>query len=45
LKPPKKLKLPKNLEREQKKELVDVLLEERDRKSNLKKAIIENEEG
>jgi len=25
--------------------LVDVLLEERDRKSNLKKAIIENEEG
>jgi len=25
--------------------LVDVLLEERDKKSNLKKAIIENEEG
>jgi hypothetical protein len=43
LKPPKKSKLPENIK--ERKELVDVLVEERDRKSNLKKAIIENEEG
>jgi hypothetical protein len=43
LKPPIKSKLPENIEK--RKELIDVLVEERDRKSNLKKAIIKNKEG